>query len=304
MKDWRQRTFVAMGSMSLEDASAKPVEFTSVRVRYVDLNNFDLTDDSYTNLTWAIEQAETESPILLHPNDGGYQLQNLLGKTREGGVILKHGDSKRSYEDLMTLLFSSINELSGRPLPLYTSYYLDKLEVVAADELGVPASRELLGDERWRSFAVQLRTPEQRMTDRKISLLVSWLQVNSRGAVSTHGSLGPWIPDSTDAKPLSFYESYERTRVHAFGGYGLYSPRSDALAFERRRDGRNLDLATRLSLEQVAPSALPQPDSKEEIKRRRAWKSSSLDDPTAYWNTVYEGIVERVRLQATDRPGD
>ena len=302
MKDWRQRTFVASGSLKFEDVSAKPLEFTSVRVRYVDLNNFVLTDDSYPNLARAIEQADTDSPILLHPNEGGYQLQNLLSLIRERGEPIRTGDDpEQSYEELMTLLFSSINELSGRPLPLYTSHYLDSLEVSAAAELGLPASRELLGNERWKSFAAQLRSPEQRMTDRKASLLVSWRHANSSGAVSTHGSLGPWIPVSTGAKFLSFYESYEKSGVNAFGGYGLYSPRSNAFTFERRRDGRNLDLATRLSLEQVETTALPQPDSKEELRRRNAWKSSSLNDPTVYWNTVYEGIVERVRLQAVDQ---
>lgn len=325
-RDWRIQTHAAASEISanVDLQQNERLEFIPVQLMYVDRNVYRLTDDSLTRIAKAIEDIKAGKNLLLEPREGARAFHRLLvtPSTSSGRAILS--DMLVETDGLFALLFSGIDELSGKPLSLWMSDYLDRLEFVAAQALLMEQNQNELGEERVADYASRLRTPAQRRQDRNNALLLSWALHNSEGWSPYTAYAGLIGPDSI-GDLLEQIDERMSDRAYSFGGYGMNvkQTRVDTLSFERVRLFRYLDRATRISLEQAQDVIWPQsfdyvggrftPATMDEVERVHAWSQASLPaghyvtsndvstrdltyaTTTGLWNDEVEQTIERAR---------
>lgn len=339
-QDWRIQTHAAATKIEANVQENTRLQFVPIEITYVTQDIYRLSDSSLMMIKKLVENTEMDKKLILEPSGGTrviYSKKTLL-EPREGARafyrllvepsstvgrgILK--DMLVDTDDLFGLLFAGIEELSGKPMSLRVSDYLDLLEFVAAQALMNDKNQEELGEERIADYASRLRTPEQRRKDRNNALLLSWALHNSERWSPLNASTGLIDPDSI-GDLLEQSDERMSDRAYGFGGYGMYvnQPRVDTLSFERVRMDRYLDQATRISLEQAQETTWPQcfdyvggrftPATMDEVARVYAWSRANLPAghyvtsndvstadltvPTAtgLWNDEVEQIIERAR---------
>ncbi|WP_164102871.1 hypothetical protein [Candidatus Laterigemmans baculatus] len=287
MPEWRERTLAAAARV----VDAQP---TMGNVRYINVNY-----RSYYPGPTLRQDLERLQEAFAEAADGGqmfpigYDLPQVMDglleaarssaprDTVRGPVpeVFAHmestGGSEKWYADLLSFALTSVERLPELRHVLRDADLADQYEQIVVAELERPESRQILGEDRWREFVGRLRTIDERREDRRAALLASY-----------------WHYVAEDRNnPLQL----------SLGGYSRWSWRTQALGWERWRVRRWMELATRISLEQLE-SGVPRPRSPEERKRMEAW-AEAFDDqetvrylqPTRYWNTGLDRRVEALR---------
>ena len=249
----------------------------------------------------------------------------VLPDSTDGRAILS--DMLVDTDDLFSLLFAGLDQLSGKPLSLWVSDYLDRLEFVAAQALLNDRNQQELGEERIARYASRLRTPGQRRRDRSNALLLSWAVHNSEAWTPLTFSASLIDPDSI-GDLLEQSDPKMTDRTYSFGGYGFYDNqmRAGTLSFERVRQLRYLDQASKISLELARDNTWPQPfdyasasfseATLSEARKVAAWRKAGMPAGgyftgidfttvdltvptiTGLWNAQVEQTIEEARKLA------
>lgn len=315
LPDWRQQTHAAAVGLQFEVElkenewlEYRPIQFWGAGLTYQD-----------NVIQQAIADIESGEEVLLDKDQGQRVFHHFLLAPQAAAHRAAGNDVPLSVDDLLAVLFSGINKLSGMPLTLESSDYLDRLEWTATQALLDPSIQQELGAERLAHYAVQLRTPQQRRLDRRNSLLLSWAFHNSAG----------WTPFAETAgliDPKAIGELLEQddpamiNRVFSFAGYTIFGvpKRAQLIGFERTRLLRHLDQAAKISLQQANAGTWPQAfdyvnggpfnaETLEEAKRISAWSDVGLragsffqgyyawSGITGLWNSEVEQKTEQAR---------
>ena len=287
MQEWRVATFAEAKSLEFEPYDLVPLERVALRVSYVDGSIYWLTDDSLQRLKNAIEGTQEGRVTLLEPIEARRSLGWLFGLYAFYGAQLPEEAIEIDKGDALAFVLSNVEYLSGKPLTLYTSDYVDGLEYTAAQALLKPEIQKALGAVRLKELAGQLRTPEQRKKDRRNAILFSWAYHNS-------DEFNPWavsngIIDAANlGNLLPMNDKKLGERAFEFGGYRAYfNPMKAVIPFEQRRNTRMQDQAVRYSLQILDQASLPTRDellTSIDIRRHSANLMQSY-----YWNAAFDG---------------
>jgi ABC-type transport system involved in multi-copper enzyme maturation permease subunit len=311
MPQWREQMYNQLMALDRPDNANPPPIMVNVPSS-LDSGQGKLSEDSIRMMREAadrVRQGGTEV-LLLAPGHPG-RLQSLLFGSR-GEKQQPIGEAGfPAYEDILVLMANSIDQYQGQVLDIYFSDQLDQIETELARELDSANSREILGDSQWMEFASHLRTAEQRRSYRRRCLIASWGAMNTR-SFDNRGS--QWNTPPKPAEPLVRIDRASQlpstfTIRQYYGGTTM----RDVLLFERLRNWRLIDRATKISLDQLMSPPLPEPSSAANLLRREAWAQVTkipyaesnaryaVSMPTELWHAANERLIKRVRDQIDDQ---
>lgn len=295
MPDWRANTFAEASKLEFESDDVSLPQIVPLRVMYVDATRYQLTDDSINRLKEAIKDMKRGESVMLDHSTGLNTIAYLLGSTTVDASQF-YETNEVTADDVMALTFSTIEALSGKPLSLFMSQHLDQIELTAAQALGSDFVQKELGEERIRDYAGRLRTPAQRREDRRSALLLSWAVHNS-DSPSSMGAIGGVIDPKTIGNLLPTNAPKLDDRAFSFGGYNNYLPSKAIISYERDRNLRLFDLATKLSLDRLNQPSLPPKYEVEESNVDRPLVVLKNHEASIYWSMAFDdsaGFLDRI----------
>lgn len=189
--------------------------------------------------------------------------------------------ANKLYADLIEATFLSLERYREHGELRYSDL-ADWIEAQLVGELSSPRAPHRLSTQTWAAYVDRLATPEQRSEARRRALLRSYRNYVVPQRYFVASGYGSGI----DSRLL--------------GGYWVIGERRHIFAFERTRTRRQVDLAVRLSLEDLDHASSLEAGTERLDAWQDVWETPSHINssiPTRYWNRSLDASVQALKAR-------